>query len=101
MNELSQLITDLVAFRDKRNWKTFHTPENLAKSVSIEAAELLELFQWGESPTSERLADELADVLIYALYLAESVNMDPVEIIRAKMKRNDERFPPAVLNKTE
>ncbi len=90
---MKALISELIEFRNKRDWDVFHTPENLAKSISIEAAELLELFQWGKPYSPADLEDELADVFIYALYLADKAGLDPEEIIRNKIKVNESRFP--------
>lgn len=88
-----QTIKNIIEFREDRNWKQFHTPENLSKSISIEAAELLENFQWGDEPDLDNMKDELADILIYALLFADSIGVDPLEIINDKIARNEERFP--------
>ncbi|SIQ27447.1 NTP pyrophosphatase, house-cleaning of non-canonical NTPs [Alkalispirochaeta americana] len=88
-----KLMQRIVAFRDRRDWQQFHTKENLAKSVSIEAGELLELFQWGEKPPDDKLADEIADVLIYCFLLAKEIGRDPLALMEQKLARNEERFP--------
>lgn len=83
----------LVEFRDDRNWQQYHTPRNLAEAISIEAAELLECFQWGQ----ERLDDaamELADVMIYCLNLADVLRLDVAEIIMEKIELNGGKYPP-------
>ena len=67
-------LAELVAERD---WAQFHTPENLAKSISIEAAELLECFQWNSEADPKRVKDELADVLSYCLHLCARIGLDP------------------------
>lgn len=96
---LSQVLRDLLAFRDARDWRQFHTPKNLAASVSIEAAELLEVFQWlgdGEPVSEEkrlRAADEMADVLIYLLLLSDSIGIDLISAVRAKLLKNELRYP--------
>ena len=90
MNTFDNIIEELIKFRDERNWKQFHTPENLAKSIVIEAGELLECFQW--NPTNAKLKDveeELADILIYSFYLANYYNLDIKEIINKKIKINE------------
>lgn len=84
---------ELIKFQTERDWKKFHTPENLAKSISIEAAELLEHFQWGKEYDVDEVADELADVLIYSLYMADSLNFNIEEIILNKMKKNAIKYP--------
>jgi dCTP diphosphatase len=85
-----QALRDMVAERD---WSQFHTPENLAKSVSIEAGELLECFQWGAEPRLGDVQDELADVLTYCLMLADRLGMDPDEIVLAKLEKTKAKYP--------
>jgi len=91
--ENMSVLQELRAFVAERDWAQFHSPENLAKSVSIEAAELLELFQWDESAEPERVRDELADVLTYCFLLADKFDLDPTEIIREKLKRTGQKYP--------
>ena len=88
-----QLLKRLVEFRDARDWKQYHTKENLAKSIVIEAGELLELFQWGDSPSTDELGDEIADIMIYCFLLAAELQEDPLELMQAKLERNEQRFP--------
>lgn len=85
-----QILRDFMAERD---WAQFHSPENLAKSISIEAGELLECFQWNGDGERERVADELADVLTYALLLADRMEFDPEQIVRDKLERTREKYP--------
>ncbi|WP_122939444.1 nucleotide pyrophosphohydrolase [Brachybacterium sp. EE-P12] len=90
----SESVMDtLRAFAAERDWHQFHTPENLAKSISIEAAELLECFQWGPEADRDEVAGELADVLTYALHLADQLDLDPEEIVRAKLERTRVKYP--------
>ncbi|MEK3865187.1 nucleotide pyrophosphohydrolase [Paenibacillus sp. FSL H7-0716] len=96
MNE--ELVKQILVFRENRNWEQFHNPKDLAISLSIEASELLENFQWkssGEAVQSkkEQIADELADVLVYAVYLAQSLGLDLEDIIFAKLKKNEAKYP--------
>ena len=86
-------MDDLISFQRERDWKRFHTPENLAKSISIEAAELLEHFQWQKEYDEGEVADELADVLIYCLYMADTMGFDLKEIIYNKMAKNALKYP--------
>lgn len=86
-------MEDLISFQRERDWKRFHTPENLAKSISIEAAELLEHFQWQKEYDEGEVADELADVLIYCLYMADAMGFDLKEIIYNKMAKNALKYP--------
>ncbi len=85
MDRLDRLLSEIISFRNERDWKQFHTQENLAKSIVIEAAELLENFQWGDSIKIDDVTDEIADVLIYVLLMAESLNIDIEEIRRKRM----------------
>ncbi len=90
---------DLVKkFRDDRNWSQFHNPKDLAISINLEAAELLEIFQWSGEDLEclERLdevKEELADVLCYSILLADRYGLDHDEIIRNKMQKNAEKYP--------
>ena len=93
MIAMEDLKNDLIKFQKDRDWKKFHTPENLAKSISIEAAELLEHFQWGKEYNIEEVSEELADVLIYCIYMADSLDLDIEEIIRNKMVKNAVKYP--------
>ena len=78
----------------ERDWDQFHTGENLAKSIAIEAGELLELFQWGnEAKSLEALKEELADVLSYCYMLAEKYGFDVDEIVLDKYKKNEAKYP--------
>lgn len=90
---MDDVIDKLLKFQEQRDWKKFHTPENLAKSISIEAAELLEHFQWGKEYDSSQVADELADVLIYCIYMADAMDFDIEEIILNKMAKNAIKYP--------
>ena len=86
-------------FRDDRNWRQFHNEKDLAISISLEAAELLELFQWKTSAEAkkepERLKEELADVLIYAYMLADNLHLDVDTIIEEKLAKNAAKYPVA------
>lgn len=95
---MDKLIQKIVEFRDSRNWRQFHNPKDLAISLSIEASELLENFQWKTSDVSvtvnfERIQEELADVLIYALLLSNELNIKPEQAIIDKIKKNEEKYP--------
>ena len=77
----------------ERDWAQFHTPENLAKSIAIESGELLECFQWDAEADLDRVADELADVLTYALLLADRLDLDPGQIVLDKLERTGRKYP--------
>jgi len=86
---------ELREFVAERDWRQFHSPENLAKSIAIEAGELLEEFQWGAPGDDKRedVLDELADVLTYCLHLADALDADPLEIIRNKLEKTRAKYP--------
>ena len=98
MSDIQELIDLLVEFRDERDWGQFHDSKNLALALSIEAAELNELFLWkkeadAEEVDRERLKEELADVLAYALMLAERHQMDVGQIVKDKIIKNAGKYP--------
>lgn len=83
----------LRAFMAERDWDQFHSPENLAKSIAIEAGELLECFQWSSDADPAKVADELADVLTYGRLLAAKLGVDPDEIVLSKLERTRAKYP--------
>lgn len=98
MDENKEILKEINQFRDERNWRQFHNEKDLSLSISLEAAELLELFQSKSSEEvvgnkQERLAEELADVLIYSYMLADNLDFDINDIIRKKLKKNAEKYP--------
>lgn len=101
MASLTDLTARIVAFRDERDWQQFHNPKDLALSLSLEAAEVLELYQWKtgaaiEAVATERrqdLADELADVLYYTLLMAHDQGIDLAAALTDKLRRNAEKYP--------
>ena len=81
-------------FNKDRDWGKFHTPSNLSKSICIEAAELLECFQWdNDNFNLDNVKEELADVMIYCLQMAIALDVDPIEIIKNKMDKNAKKYP--------
>ncbi len=85
-------------FRDERNWSQFHNPKDLALSLTLEAAELLELFQWKDSDEAvsvnrERMKEELADVLLYSILFADRLGFDLDDIILSKLEKNGRKYP--------
>ncbi len=98
MNELNEIIEALVKFRDDRDWSQFHDSKNLAVALSIEAAELNELFLWkdireSEKVDNEKIKEELADIFAYAFLMAEKHKLDIKQIILEKIKKNSEKYP--------
>ncbi|MDD3712425.1 MAG: nucleotide pyrophosphohydrolase [Candidatus Izemoplasmatales bacterium] len=94
MKEIKDILTKLIKFRDVRNWKQFHTPENLAKSISIEANELLENYQWGsENADIENIKEEVADIFGYILLLCEELNIDLIDVTNNKIDKNSMKYP--------
>jgi len=93
-----ETIQRVLQFRDDRNWRQFHTPKDLAISMSLEAAELLEVFQWSGSDLNcpekrNKLQEELADVLSYCILLADVCGMDLDEIMNEKVSQNEAKYP--------
>ena len=86
-------ITAIRAFNEQMDWDQFHTPENLAKSISIEAAELLECFQWNNEYDLQEVSEELADVYSYVLMMADAINVDLDEITLAKLEKTKAKYP--------
>lgn len=80
-------------FTEERDWDQFHTPENLAKSISIEAAELLECFQWSDVYEKEAVCEELADVVSYCVMMADRIDVDLKQIVLDKLEKNKEKYP--------
>ena len=94
MNKLELLKERIKKFTDDRDWNQFHTPSNLAKSISIEANELLECFQWNDTEFDiEAVKEELADVLNYCIRMTQVLNLDLIEIVNAKMDKNEKKYP--------
>ena len=98
MNDIQILTDELVNFRDKRNWSQFHNTKDLALAISIEAAELNELFLWKTTEEAElidqnKLKEELADVFAFSLLLAGKHGFDVKEIVLEKIKKNGEKYP--------
>ena len=95
MNSWKKLQSALLEFRDERDWAQFHNPKDLALALSIEAAELNELFLWksAEDANIEKVKEELADVFAYALLLAEKYELDIDRIVLDKINRNAEKYP--------
>jgi len=93
MDELKKLTEEIVAFTEERDWDQFHTPANLAKSIAIEASELLECYQWDDQADPQAVEEELADVLNYCLQMAAKLGLDPVTIVRKKMVKNAIKYP--------
>lgn len=89
----NSLIMDLRAFVAERDWAQFHTRANLAKSIAIEAGELLECFQWNDESDVERVESELADVLTYAYLLADKLGRHPDEVVATKLQETRSKYP--------
>lgn len=95
---MKELTEKVLQFRNERNWSQFHNPKDLAISLSLEASELLENFQWktSEEAIEERMSDikdELADVIIYSILLSNELGIDPKEAILQKIKKNELKYP--------
>jgi NTP pyrophosphatase (non-canonical NTP hydrolase) len=102
---LASLKRQVIEFRDARAWEPFHTPKNLAMALAIEAGELQELFLWKEDqeivdllpsdPFGSRVQEEMADILIFLLYLAKAAGIDLSEAVKAKLIKNQAKYPVA------
>lgn len=96
---MNQNTVDMILkFRDDRDWKQFHNPKDLAISISLEAAELLEIFQWSGTDVvcaekKEKIAEELADVLVYCSLMADACGLDMDKIVQKKMEQNNKKYP--------
>lgn len=94
MNKLELLLERIDKFNKDRDWGQFHTPSNLAKSISIEAGELLECFQWNDTKYDiDAVKEELADVLNYCIQLTQVLNVDLIEIVNNKMDKTEKKYP--------
>ncbi|MFE9605935.1 nucleotide pyrophosphohydrolase [Streptomyces hokutonensis] len=101
--DVAKLQRRLAEFAAARNWQPYHTPKNLASALSVEASELVEIFQWltpeesarvmDDPGSAHRVRDEVADVLAYLLQLCEVLGIDPLAALEAKIDRNEDRFP--------
>lgn len=93
MDKLEKLNKRIKKFNDDRDWNQFHTPANLAKSISIEAGELLECFQWNDDTYSlNDVKEELADIMNYCLQMAQVINVDIIDIINVKMDKTEKKY---------
>ena len=89
-----QTIDRIIRFTTDRDWDQFHSPANLAKSISIEANELLECFQWSDDNYDlQSVKEELADVIVYCIDMLDKLGLDADEIINAKMDKNEAKYP--------
>lgn len=89
-----ETIDRIRKFTEERDWDQFHSPANLAKSIVIEAAELLECFQWSdETYDLQHVKEELADVIVYSQNLLDKLNLNADDIVNMKMKQNEEKYP--------
>lgn len=90
---MEELTKKIRKFADDRDWLQFNTPENLAKSIAIEAGELLECFQWNSDYNKDELKYEIADVMNYCILLCSQIGVDPKEIILEKMEISSKKYP--------
>lgn len=94
MSEFNDLLEKLIKFRDERNWKQFHSPENLAKSISIEASELLENYQWGDKHANiDNIKEEVADIFGYLILFCNEMKIDLFKATKDKIAKNNEKYP--------
>ena len=94
MDKFELLKERIDKFNKDRDWDKFHTPVNLAKSIAIEAGELLECFQWSDTNYNiEDVQEELADVMNYCIQMSQVLNIDIIEVINNKMNKNEKKYP--------
>ena len=94
MDRFEQVKQRIDKFVTDRDWRQFHTPSNLAKSISIEASELLECFQWNDNDFDiESVKEELADVMNYCIQMSQVLSVDIIDIINAKMDKTEKKYP--------
>lgn len=94
MDNINDLNARIKKFNDDRDWNKFHTPVNLAKSIAIEAGELLECFQWSsEKYDVESVKEELADVMNYCIQMSQVMNFDLIEVINQKIDKTEKKYP--------
>ena len=90
---MEELMKEIKEFNKERDWDQFHSPENLAKSISIESGELLECFQWNNNFDKDEVCEELADVFTYCIMMADKLEVDPETIIRKKLEKTKKKYP--------
>ena len=91
---MEELMKEIKQFNEERDWDKFHSPENLAKSISIEAGEPLECFKWdGKNYNKDEVSEELADVFTYCIQMAMKLDVDPKEIILKKLDKTKKKYP--------
>ncbi len=91
--DFEQVKREVIKFTEERNWDQFHTPENLAKSISIEAAELLECFQWSPDYDKDAATEELADIVNYCILMADKMGINIEDAVMDKIAKNREKYP--------
>ncbi len=90
---MERVQKEIEKFNEERDWDQFHSPENLAKSIAIEAGELLECFQWNNNYDKQEVCDELADVFSYCFQMASKLGVNPEEIILNKLEKTRKKYP--------
>lgn len=90
---MEEVIKQIKEFNEARDWDQFHSPENLAKSISIEAGELLECFQWNNEYNLDEVKEELADIINYCLLMADKLGVDPKQVVLDKMEKTAKKYP--------
>ncbi|WP_281627268.1 nucleotide pyrophosphohydrolase [Traorella massiliensis] len=90
---MQKAIKEIIEFNKEREWDQFHSPENLAKSIVIEAVELLECFQWNNNYDKENVCEELADVVNYCIVMANQLQVDLETIVLDKLEKNRQKYP--------
>jgi len=92
IKNIKKLKEDIFKFRKERDWEQFHTPENLAKSIVIESAELLECFQWGSDFDKKQVEEELGDIFNYLILMEKELGIDLIEVTKRKLEKNKKKY---------
>ena len=90
---MDKTIERIRKFRNDRDWSQFHTPSNISKAISVEAGELLEHFLWDDNFDKQEVCDELADVIVYCVHMADCLGFNIEDIINSKMDKNEKKYP--------
>lgn len=90
---MKEVKEQIIEFNEERDWDQFHSPENLAKSISIEAGELLECFQWNNNFDKDEVCEELADIVNYCILLSDKLDVELEDIILAKLEKTRKKYP--------
>ena len=90
---MKEVKEQIIRFNEERDWDQFHSPENISKSISIEAGELLECFQWNNNFNKDEVCEELADIVIYCILLSDKLDVELEDIVLKKLEKTRQKYP--------